>query len=128
MFKKCWRESDNRICFHIGNSDIPCLKCGDINSGIESGSGTMLCEDCHNQEREDEDYWMCPSCGRRYWNGEAEWVDDTSEYICSSCASSETFLCEDCEGRYWNSNRVVDSNGAWLCERCYEDRVNEEDC
>ena len=127
MFKKCWRGNDNLICFHIGNSDIPCLKCGDTNSGIESGSGTMLCEDCHNQEQENEDYWTCPCCGRRYWNEEAEWVEDTSEYICPNCASSETFLCEDCEGRYWTSNRYVDSNGNWLCERCYEDRVNENE-
>ena len=124
MFKKAWRGCQ-RVAFHIGTPNICCLQCGGSNNPIESGRGTMLCDECQSKKAEDEMYWTCSCCGRRYYCEDGGWVDSTSEYVCPECEHSETFICEECGLRHWTSEHRTDQNGRWLCESCYKSEEEE---
>lgn len=116
MFKKQYYHPDHKISFYIGNN-VKCLECNE--EYISRGEGTMRCEYCQGEEEEEENYFICQSCGGRYSLDEAHRVDETDEYVCPECFHQRCFRCEKCENVYWLESHVINEQGQWLCVHCY---------
>lgn len=98
---------------------LRCIICGcEIEEGEETEhDGDIYCESCFNDE-----FACCDSCGDIERRDDLTYIDNTEEYLCSSCFErQDCFVCEGCGERL-----TGDCYGAeGYCQNCWDDRERD---
>ncbi len=100
-----------------------CANCGDWVSedDYQPIDGNVYCEDCANKL-----FSYCDNCEEMVPVDDCVSIEDTSIYVCSSCAADKFTVCEDC-GAYNKDDYIVIEDYAY-CLSCAEEYPICEEC
>lgn len=130
LYSSCYTPEYSEIySFSVNNEEhidigheVACLNCG--NDTIYNGE-TMMCLECEIAYGDiiSDDIFACDCCnGRGLVDYSYTIVNEYGdyEYVCESCADTETFVCDRCGYRHYNSEKRYDAeNDRYLCAECY---------
>jgi len=94
-------------------------------------------EGCGQEDRieEEDDRPYCESCDERYDEGEVEWYEEASQYLCDRCWRDISVRCDNCHDRLYypdNGSREFPltevRGGDELCRSCLDDYSYCEEC
>ena len=107
---------------YLIGSKVKCISCGNAYINPNNDTGSMFCDYCIDEHREDDEhYYYCTCCDTRIHEDYAYWVQ--GEAVCGSCYDSNTAECSCCGERDFVTcmNFIPEENAYY----CYNDRCRE---